>query len=69
MNYGSQTIEYSLRNSVIDEVADSDDYAGAAQLQYARKRSSKALRKRTRRRTSTTPSCGIGARSNRRMSW
>ncbi len=69
MNYGSQTIDYALRNGMINEIADSDEYAGGSQPEYTRKRSVKALRKRTRRRTATTPSCGMGARCNRRFAW
>ncbi|MDA8745409.1 hypothetical protein N9N28_12305 [Rubripirellula amarantea] len=65
MNYGSRNLDYALRVGLVDAV-ENDDYAEAKQPQYARKRSAKALRKRSGQRSSSTPGCGISARCNRR---
>ncbi|QDU56192.1 hypothetical protein [Aeoliella mucimassa] len=68
MNYGSKHLDYALRNCMIDEVETGDNYHCGTQIQYKRKRSVHALRRR-RRRKSDTPGCGIGGRNNRRYSW
>lgn len=65
MSYGNQSIDYALRTGLVDAV-ETDDYAGEKQLRYNRKRSATASRKRGRKRTANAPSCGIGARRNRR---
>lgn len=70
MNYGHQTIDYALRSTVTDAVENFDDYAETSTPQYARKRSSKALRKRGKKRSSAAhPGCGIGGRRNRQYSF
>lgn len=67
MNYGNQNIDYALRVGLVDAV-EGDDYTEAKKPSYARKRSMKAMRKRGKSRNSSSPNCGIGARSNRRYS-
>lgn len=70
MNYGNQRIDYALRNGMTDVVENYDDYLEAPQPKYVHKRSSKALRKRGKKRSGTThPGCGIGGRRNRQYSW
>lgn len=67
MNYGNKNIDYALRVGLVDAV-EGDDYAELKKPSYARKRSMKAMRKRGKARSGSTPGCGIGARSNRRYS-
>jgi hypothetical protein len=64
MTYGTRDIDYALRVGLVDAV-ENDTFNDEQPLQYARKRSAKPTRKRGRKPTST-PGCGIAARSNRR---
>lgn len=66
MTYGTRNIDYALRVGMIDAVE--NDSFTEERPQYARKRSAKAIRKRGRKTSTSTPGCGIAARSNRRYS-
>ena len=67
MTYGTRNIDYALRVGLVDAV-ENDSFSEERPLQYARKRSAKALRKRGRKASTAAPGCGIAARSNRRYS-
>ncbi|WP_442485122.1 hypothetical protein [Aeoliella sp. SH292] len=66
MTYGTRNIDYALRVGLVD-AAENDNFNDDQPLQYARKRSAKAIRKRGRKPVAS-PGCGIAARSNRRYS-
>lgn len=63
MTYAARNIDYALRVGLVDAV-ENDAYA-EEKPQYSRKRSVKALRKRSGKRRASTPGCGISGRRNR----
>lgn len=63
MNYENTSIDYALRNGFLDVAEECDTDTKARKIDYSRKRSAKALRKRGKK--APGPGCGIGARRNR----
>lgn len=61
INYSSHTIEYQHEEHAEQDVSHS------RRRSYARGRSFKEMRKRSRRKNN--PGCGISARRNRRVDW
>lgn len=66
MQYRDSEIHYDSDSEKLEAELTRDAADGK---QYRRKRSARATRKRTAKRSASNPGCGIGARRQRRWTW